>query len=291
MADSTLNFTEDENSSAYRDRFNRRHLFQMDLMRYLARGGTLLLSGQDYTDDQETSAFTQEVLMISSTDKKNNVNTVQGIPGNPLSDGLGPYTLTFPQGFENWVDSLTPRDRERVTPAFLGDGDRNKTVGVMIDSCAYRAVFLSFPLELLDANAGRLILRQSLAWLGRRSVDAARITGFSPQTVHSSGWADPLTVVIDGEGFVYKNGYRAYLDFLPLGDIQRESCTQLLGTLPQGIKPGTYTLRLVTGDGQRLILPKAFTLVDDPGTGVPDWMQHGPVKEQSGAPGISNSHR
>ncbi len=132
---------------------------------------------------------------------------------------------------------------------------------------------------------------KNLAWLGQRTVDAARITGFSPQTVHSSGWADPLTVVIDGEGFVYKNGYRAYLDFLPLGDIQRESCTQLLGTLPQGIKPGTYTLRLVTGDGQRLILPKAFTLVDDPGTGVPDWMQHGPVKEQSGAPGISNSHR
>ncbi|MFB3786750.1 MAG: S8 family serine peptidase [bacterium] len=291
LADSTLNFTEDENSPQYRDRFNRRHLFQMDLMRYLARGGTLLLSGQDYSDDQETTAFTQEVLMVSATDQENSVNTVQGIPGNPLSGGVGPYTLTFPPGFENWVDSLTPLDRERVTPAFLGNGDRNKTVGVMIDTCAYRAVFLAFPLELLDANAGRLILRESLVWLGQRTANAARITGLSPQTVHLSEWAGPLAVVIDGEGFVYKNGYRAYLDFLPLGDIQRESCTQLAGTLPQGIQPGTYTLRIETGDGQRLILPKAFTLVDDQGAAVPDWMQHGPAEEQSGESSISNSHR
>ena len=295
LADATLNFTEDENSTQYRDRFNRRHLFQMDLMRYLARGGSLFLSGQDYSDDQETAAFTQEVLMVSTTDRENSVSTVQGIPHNPISDGLGPYTLTFPANFENWVDTLQILDPAQAEAVFLGDGDRTKTVGVMIETCVSRAVFLAFPLEVLEANAGRVILRKSLDWLGQRSPRAAHVSRLSPQSLKTSEWTSPQSVVIDGEGFVYKNGYRAYLDFLPLSDIRHESCTQLAGTLPEGIKPGTYTLRIVTGDGQRLILPDAFTLVDDSGTGVPDWQQHAPgdglTPERSRPSGRGYSHR
>lgn len=272
LSDNTLNSFTDKTSSDYRRTYNPRMLFQTELMKYLVGGGTLLLSGQDFSDDQETSAFSQQVLAVSFRDQQDGASTIQGIADNPVSDGLGPFTMTFSFGFENWTDYLTVLDPNQTQRAFVADGSRAKTVGVTIDTCSYRAVFLAFPLEALESSAGALLLRKSLNWLSELSEkgvpEAAKV---SPSTLNTTDSPGPYPIQIGGSGFAFKTGYRAYLDFIPISDFTREDCNTLTGNVPAGIEPGTYTLHLITGDGRELRLENALTVLGSTGTNVLDW--------------------
>lgn len=272
MSDNTLNSIMDKSSSEYRRIYNPRMLFQQELMKYLVGGGSLFLSAQDYSDDQEKSAFSQEVLTVAMDDKENGASTVQGVSGNPVSEGVGPFTLTFPRDFENWTDYLTILDPNRTEPAFVADGSRAKTIGVTIDSCSYRAVFLAFPLEMLDASAGAMILRKSLEWMNGVSASSnPALAAVEPNSLNKAENSGPYSIQIDGKGFTLKTGYRASLDYVPLTDCAWKDCNTLTGIVPAGIEPGTYTLRLVTGDGRELRLENALTIVDDSGTDVREW--------------------
>ncbi|MBN2328881.1 MAG: S8 family serine peptidase [Candidatus Omnitrophica bacterium] len=272
MSDHTLNSVEDPNSPAYRRMYNPRHLFESDLMKYLTEGGSLFLSAQDYSDDKETSVFTREVLSVSTRDRENGARTIQGLSNHPVSDGLGPFVMTFPDGFENWPDYLSPIDFSRTERAFIADGSRSRNVGVTIDACTYRAVFLAFPLETLDANAGNLILQRSLQWLGEReAASPPELVSVTPNTITLTEESGPFSLVIQGSGFEFASGYRAFLDFEPISDLQREDCFTLTGSAPAGIKPGTYSLRLVSGDGHDLRLANALTVYRDANANVLDW--------------------
>lgn len=272
LGDNTLNSIPDENSTEYRRMFNPRTIFETEMMKYLAGGGTLFLSGQDYSDDKQNSAFLQEVLMVSVRDQENGANTIQGVSSHAFADGLGPFIMSFPSGFENWTDFLTPLDNTKVQRAFIADGSRARTVGVTVDVCTYRAVFLAFPLETLDAAAGATILRDGLRWLNQKEPSLApALVQLNPNTIDLASQSGPFAVTLEGNGFVLSSGYRAYLDSIPVSDLERESCNALVGTLPAALEPGVYSLSLRTGDGHGLYLPNALTVLDSTGTRVSEW--------------------
>jgi minor extracellular serine protease Vpr len=272
MADNTLNSIHDESSPSYRRMYNSHLLYELDMMQYLIEGGSMILSGQDYSDDKETAAFTQEILSVRTSDYDNGASTIQGVSNHPFADGLGPFTMTFPEGFENWTDFLTPTDNNRVERAFMADGNRARTTGVTIDTSSYRAIFLAFPLEVLDEVASATILQKGLQWLWEKEpVESPIVTEISPSTIDITQDSGPYEITIKGNGFIFKNGYRAFLDFIPLTDITRNDDNTLTAKAPAGIDSGKYTLRLVTGDGHHLRLENAFTASGASGTNVLDW--------------------
>ncbi len=272
LANNTLNSILDESTPSYRRMYNSHLLFELDLMQYLIEGGSMILSGQDYSDDKETAAFTQEILSVRTSDYENGASTIQGIANHPFTDGLGPYSMSFPEGYENWTDFLNPADNNRVERAFIANGSRSRTTGVTIDTDSYRAIFLAFPLEVLDEVAGATILQKGIQWLWEKETEKSpSVTEISPSQIDITQDSGPYEITVKGKGFIFKHGYRALLDFVPLTDITRQDNNTLTGNIPAGIESGAYTLHLVTGDGHELRLENALTASDGSSTNVWDW--------------------
>ncbi|MGC9330098.1 MAG: hypothetical protein ACP5I1_20850, partial [Candidatus Hinthialibacter sp.] len=124
----------------------------------------------------------------------------------------------------------------------------------------------------LDAHAGNLILQRSLQWLGeRQSASPPQLASVEPDAIDLEEEFSPFSLVVHGSGFEFTSGYRAFLDFEPIFNLEREDCFTLTGNAPAGIKPGTYSLRLISGDGHDLRLANALTVYRDAGTNVLDW--------------------
>ncbi|RJP32894.1 MAG: hypothetical protein C4527_05420 [Candidatus Omnitrophota bacterium] len=277
LSETSLNSITDESSREYADAYNPRHLFEMALMKYLTRGGSLILSGQDYFDDMETSAFSQDVLRVEMAQRDQTALLVHGVDQSPVGGGFGTFSLDFPEGYDNLPDDIRPLDDAVVQAAYYVDEDMNRTVGVTIDACSYRAVFFAFPLEVLPPIAGAKILRKSMKWLQEKEVvlsSSPKITKVAPTIINIHDEDGPYSITIEGEGFVLPTGYRAYLDFFPIHPITRETCNTLTGTVPAGISAGVYNLRVVTGDGVQLWFDHALTVVNDPSTNIPRWNRY-----------------
>ncbi len=276
MGETSLNSIPDESSTEYWQAYNPRETFELELMQYLAEGGSLFLSGQDYFDDKESSVFSSEALMVNMLKRDGGASRIQGLIGSPISEDLtSTFTLAFPAGYNNFVDFLGPVDSAQTLPAFIADGNTSRVVGTTAETCTYRAVFLAFPLEVLSTNAGSAILQRSLTWLQEMNTELSepQVTDVSPAGINTIQETGPYALEINGEGFVYRGGYRAWLDFTPLTSVVRQSCTQITASIPDTIAPGTYTLHVVTGDGHRISLTDAVTISDDPGTPIPEWTE------------------
>ena len=82
---------------------------------------------------------------------------------NPLTSGLGPYTMDFtPVGGSDFSDLVTP-----VSPAVPAFQDATGVRGLTVSQGSYKVWFLAFPWEAISSAAGRLaILQNALTDLG-----------------------------------------------------------------------------------------------------------------------------
>ena len=275
MSQKSLNSVPDENSVEYARLNNPQHLYETTMSRYLAEGGTLFLSGMDYFDDQEVTAFSQAILLSSRKGWDVGAQTIAGVSANPVGSGIGSAALTFPQDFNDYTDEIQSLNLGVTQPAFSSNGNPTRTVGVTVDACNYRAIFLAFPLEVTGAETGRMILDHGLRWLGEpNNFVVPQLQEVTPATVSASARTLSTSLSITGQGFTVRTGYRAYLDQVTLQNIRRTSCNRILATLPANTPPGTYTLRLVTGDGHELRLVNAVRVESESNTSVEDWRRH-----------------
>ncbi len=275
LSETSLNTIEDEDTDEYTRMFNPRHLFEMDLMKYLTEGGSLFLTGMDYFDDKFTAAFSQEILRVKLRRHDGGASTIQGRDNHPVTDGLGPFVLDFPEDYDDFVDHLAPiyppeSSGETVLPAFSADGRISRITGVSIDTASYRALFLAFPLELLEPDASQSIVRKGLEWLQGKDFVPVQVTGIAPNEVRLSETDEDIPITISGRSLTFFNGYRAYLDSIPILELWRDDNETLTGKVPAGIKPGTYSLRVVTGDGHQLRLDHSFKVLEK-ATRITDW--------------------
>ncbi len=256
----------------YAKAFNTRHLFEMEMMKYLNQGGSLFLSGQDYFDDKEEAPFSQEVLGVNMRERDAGANQIQGVAGNPAFGDVSVIRMEFPVDYENYPDIIDPVvGRGIAQRAFYADGRRTKTVGVTVENCNYRAVFLAFPLEVfVEEEEIDLVLRKGLQWLqAPGSFEKTELGQMTPDTIKLSEFNEVQTVRIEGEGFSFAEGYRVKLGDYGLEDVERESCQRLRADLSMEMKAGVYDLEVEMGDGQRFVLDEALTIVDD--TQVEEW--------------------
>lgn len=149
------------------------------LTSFLENGGKLLLSSQNYfLDVGFVNDFMQNYLHVSTVQQDVGASSVEGVPGNAISDGLGPYTLT---SLAEFADRLTP-----ATPggqsAFVNQSDA--PVAVSFTDGSYCTLYAAFPLELLAGADIQEVMQHFLEW---QCWDPSILV--SPSEVNGNLWA------------------------------------------------------------------------------------------------------
>lgn len=178
------------------------------LAAYLNGGGRLLFSSQDYIyglPDHKPSPFAQNYLGVLDHTEDYSSTVVIGRLGNPVGSHLGPYTLTFPPGYDNYTDALTPSATAQI--ASVGQAGQANSLtqhGLGSSSQTWHTNFMAFGPEVLAAADRTRLLQRSLGWLSwlgsstvrpsvSTSLDGTDLTYTAILT--NNGWADLPTVV------------------------------------------------------------------------------------------------
>ncbi|MDP8246210.1 MAG: S8 family serine peptidase [Candidatus Hinthialibacter antarcticus] len=269
----SFNAVGDPSSDAFVIAWNPQHLFETELQRYLGEGGALLHSGQDYFDQKDDSTLAAEAYGVRMAVHDQGASTIAGVSGNPVGEGVASFSMNYSNGLEDFVDMVRPiGSRGTAETAFTSNGSSSRSVGVTIEGCNYRAVFLAFPLEAAPDESGQQILRNSLDWLDEASFAPAQVVSIVPDEIDLDTETGPFFLSIDGEGFTYGDGYRAWFDSVPMEDVFQLDCNRVEGVLPADLQPGVYTLTLSAGNGRTLRLENALTVKAEAKT--PDWFLH-----------------
>jgi len=165
---------------------------------YLSSGGRLFFSSQDYLYYHGEDRFPFDHLGVLTYTQDVTSTAAGGVSGHPIGDGLGPWELTFPTGYQNWSDALTPgvdvgvvfRDQEGRSTALTSRGGPGASV------------FLGFPFEALpDVERGRVMERSVgwLSWLGTSTFEAC------PGGAAVGDWVTP-TLILRNDGPVAVTG-------------------------------------------------------------------------------------
>jgi hypothetical protein len=161
---------------------------QTRLITYLENGGKLFLSSQDLLLDNNPNNFITNYLHVASHTDDKSVQSVTGISGDTISEGMA-FTLSYP--FNNFSDWLVPG--EGATGIFLstGKGSTLPREGVQLDQdyskasidsfCAirypasgpstYKVVFFAFSFEAVpqsgpSPNNSYTLMRRIMSWFG-----------------------------------------------------------------------------------------------------------------------------
>jgi hypothetical protein len=121
------------------------------LAAWLATGGCLFISSQDYFYGRGLTGFMQTQLGVLAADSDVGQATVSG--AGTVFGGMGPYALSYP--FTNYSDVVNPRH----TLAFSGNqGD----AAVINEATGYRTTFWGFPFEAISDLNDRIDLIQTI---------------------------------------------------------------------------------------------------------------------------------
>jgi subtilisin family serine protease len=176
------------------------------LSAYLDGGGRLFFSSQDFLYNHllnhagKYGSFAQNYLGIQAHIEDEASVSIIGQSGSPVGAHLGPYSLTFPAGYNNFTDALMPTSNAKIaTRGHLGQVNGLTNAGVGAGGQHWHTTFLSYGPELLS-SAERIRLMQRamgwLSWLGSSTVtpnvsvslDTTQITYTAIMT--NNGWSD-----------------------------------------------------------------------------------------------------
>ncbi len=158
------------------------------LKAYLDGGGRLAFSSQEYLyqlPDHLPSDFARTYFGVDEHSEILTSTRITGVAGSPIGDGLGPYPLDFPPGYQNWTDSITPTAAAR--PMFLGDsGLPNSATNFGTVTGTWHTAFFAFGPELIPEPQRTDVLRRTvgwLSWLGQSTVTADKTAAPAGDTI------------------------------------------------------------------------------------------------------------
>ncbi len=200
------------------------------LAAYLDGGGRLLFSSQDYIynlPDSVPSPFARNYLGVLAHTEDFTSTLVKGKLENPVGAHLGPYPLTFPPGYTNWTDALTPTTSAQIaTIGQAGQPNGLTHAGVGPGDNAWHTIFLAYGPELLAPDERARLMQRSvgwLSWLGRSTVTPS------------------ASAVLDGTVITYTANL--------INDGWAETTTYFTATFPSNLTLGAYSSELTPSDG------------------------------------------
>ena len=140
------------------------------LRAYLDDGGRLMLSAQDFLYHHHDDPFAQRYLGVLTYTEDITPTQVEGVSDHPVGTGFGPWSLTYPRGYQNWSDGVVPA--HGVGVAFRDQDQRG--VALTRREGKRATLFFAFPFEALPKEAQASTARQAvgwLSWLGRSTFD------------------------------------------------------------------------------------------------------------------------
>ena len=266
LASTSLNNTVDDSVLP----LNRRTQFNVELTRYLARGGRLFISGMDWSDQQEHTSFGQHVLHIrrfnhdpfvtySGTGQVLSQETqldISRASNSPIGQGVVRLNANFDADVPNMMDTLVLDQSGIAQPAIITHRDQPETIGTTVETSSYRVVFLAFPLERVSGNGMDTIMRNSLAWLLGGPRTALALRAVQPEVQHNNSLPLPVTLSVEGINFLV--GHDIFLNDIPvkLTAIDMDGTVDII--VPVGLPSGRYDITLQSPDGQSTTLAQAF---------------------------------
>lgn len=144
---------------------------ESNLIQYLDGGGNLFFSSQDYvwdlkTDGRYPTTFLRNYLHTTAETEDVVMSTVTGVAGNPVGDGLGPYSLCWNSpstcGFTDFTDVVT---KDGVSEyAFYNQSTQYVAITY---SNGYKVVFFPFMFEAIRSASDRqIVMERILAFFG-----------------------------------------------------------------------------------------------------------------------------
>ncbi len=140
-----------------------------NMSQYLSAGGSLLFSAENYLTSYGSDPFTTDYLHVASYTTSVTVNSVEGVSGDPITDGMTIPT-DFPGGLSNYPDEITP-DPQAVGILTIGASSdytalRYPAAGVR----DYRVIFMATPFEALQPGLPypsnpETFMKRALDWL------------------------------------------------------------------------------------------------------------------------------
>lgn len=255
---------------------NDRTRFNVALTQYLAQGGRLLVSGMDWSDDQEQTLFGQQVLHISEfthdpfvqysptgdiVDQQTRLD-IDGVADSPVGQGLPNLGAGFDLDFPNMSDILVLDDSGVAKPTLITNQNPQDVIGITVETGSYRVVFFSFALERISRNGMDIIVRNSLNWLTGGPRNLLSIKSVEPG-IQNDG-SVPLTVALTVEGINFLVGHDILLNDVPVEITTIDIAGNLEILVPPGLAEGFYDITLRSPDGQSTILPEAFKVYNPP---------------------------
>jgi len=139
---------------------------ETSLTAYLNEGGRLFLSSQDYLYDMGLTTFGSTYLGIGSySDDSGNATAKVGVVGDPIGNGLGSLSLTYPSGFSDYGDIVTAG--AGASQAFKSSSNVNLDVDKA--SGEWKTVFFGTdwaPIYNNNAANGITVLQRIVDWFG-----------------------------------------------------------------------------------------------------------------------------
>ncbi|HQL63589.1 MAG TPA: S8 family serine peptidase [bacterium] len=269
-------------SSEFLTELNNRVRFNNELTEYLARGGTLFLSGQDWSDQQESCPFGQYALHIRGFQwdpfsSHNRIDgryieemRVYGVSGNPVGNGLED-TLLFDSYLENCADLIYTDSSEYAQAAIRTSESPSGVVGINVETPAYRAIFLAFPMERLSEEGMFLLMKNGLDWLTSYEPVPIAIESIEPKSQLDK--TKDLTVFVHVRGLSYETGNLLSLDSYNIPILAYDGSGSMEALVPAGLPDGLYDVVWRTPDGQVTKVPDIFKVgVGDLPTAISDWV-------------------
>jgi len=252
--------------------FNRRIQFNVTLTRYLARGGGLLLSGMDWSDQQEYSAFGQQVLHIRQFQRDAFVTysssgaietqetplSIAAVRASPIALGLTGLSADFDATVPNLSDILSLDSNAIAKPALIANRNANEVIAMTVETSSYRTVFCAFPLERLSVQGMDRVVQNSLDWLIEGPRMNLSLLSIEPSVQPDNRASLPATLQLEGLSFFI--GHDVFFNDIPveITGIQMPGTVEI--NVPSGLPPERYDITLRSPDGQETRLPAAFTV-------------------------------
>ena len=154
------------------------------LMAYLDLGGHLFYIAQEHTfyygDDAECDTprwggsgpcpFTEFYLGAADWIEDQKGEVLHGVDGNPVGEGLGPYTMIFPPLLADFTDQITGTVAASLAFSVTDDvppGDINLVAYTLYSPTAqFKTVFMATPLEALADVDQADVMYSVMQWFG-----------------------------------------------------------------------------------------------------------------------------
>ena len=162
---------------------------------YLDAGGNFFLSSHEYLYDIGLTPFGTNYLGISNYQNDVQRSDVTGNTGNPIGDGLGPYSLVMPPGWStNWSDNVNgPNSPFR----WAGTGQHNS---VNKEGATYHTVFIAWSFEgLSNLSARSDVLGSVINWFGGCEPPAGGLEGHVTDVATGNPLEGVLVTATQGE--------------------------------------------------------------------------------------------